>query len=352
MTLSSSAGLLVLMCKSISQAPFNKNLPAWSNYITYAMILHGNARLSQKGVKIIRLESAGAAMTLSELIVKYRTEHGLSQRQFSAICGLSNGYISMLEREINPSTGQPVTPTIQKLQQLADGMKIDIADLMAEADDIPVFSDEENPRNSENVCPITIGQRIKLRREELGLSQEELARRSGYGSKSSINKIEMNQRNLSQSKIKAIADALDTTPSSIMGWNENGELDSFIKPSSAAERIQQVMDEQGLKQVDVLDLAKPYCKKYGFTLGKTALSQYITGKFEPRKGRLKVLALALNVSEAWLLGYDVPKEREAAPIDERGEECIRLFNKLSIEQQDIVINALKGILAGSGLLTE
>ena len=60
---------------------------------------------------------------------------------------------------------------------------------------------------------MTIGQRVKLRREELGLSQEELAKRIGY-------KIELDFRNLTQSKIKAIADALETTPSYIMGWDE------------------------------------------------------------------------------------------------------------------------------------
>ena len=58
----------------------------------------------------------------------------------------------------------------------------------------------------------TIGERIKERREQLQLSQEELALKLGYKSRSTINKIEMDSRNLKQSKIKAIADALETTP--------------------------------------------------------------------------------------------------------------------------------------------
>lgn len=66
----------------------------------------------------------------------------------------------------------------------------------------------------------TIGERVKARREQLGLSQDELAKKLGYKSRSSINKIESDSRNLTQSKIKAIADALDTTPSYIMGWEE------------------------------------------------------------------------------------------------------------------------------------
>ena len=75
----------------------------------------------------------------------------------------------------------------------------------------------------------TIGSRIRSRREELGLSQDELSQRLGYKSRSSINKIELNQRNLTQSKIKAIADALETTPSYIMGWNESEQKNDVDK---------------------------------------------------------------------------------------------------------------------------
>lgn len=76
---------------------------------------------------------------------------------------------------------------------------------------------------------MTIGERIKKRRTELGMSQQELAEKTGYTSRSSINKIELNQRNLTQSKIKTIADALETTPAYIMGWNDV-DLPSNIIP--------------------------------------------------------------------------------------------------------------------------
>lgn len=74
---------------------------------------------------------------------------------------------------------------------------------------------------------MTIGDRIKQKREELNLSQDELAKRLGYKSRSSINKLELNQRNLTQSKIKAIADALETTPAYIMGWDEPMERNIY-----------------------------------------------------------------------------------------------------------------------------
>ena len=67
---------------------------------------------------------------------------------------------------------------------------------------------------------MSIGDRIRARRIELNMTQDELAHKLGYNSRSSINKIEKDSRNLTQSKIKAIADALDTTPSYIMGWEE------------------------------------------------------------------------------------------------------------------------------------
>ena len=72
-----------------------------------------------------------------------------------------------------------------------------------------------------------IGLRIKHRREELGMTQEDLAAALGYKSKSSINKIELGVQNLRQSKIKAIADALSTTPSYIMGWDDAPSLPPY-----------------------------------------------------------------------------------------------------------------------------
>lgn len=66
----------------------------------------------------------------------------------------------------------------------------------------------------------TMGQRIRERRESLHMSQEELALKLGYKSRSSINKIEIDGRSIPQNKIKDIADALCTTPAYIMGWED------------------------------------------------------------------------------------------------------------------------------------
>lgn len=65
-----------------------------------------------------------------------------------------------------------------------------------------------------------VNKRIRQRREMLGLSQDELAKKLGYKSRSSINKIEKGENDIPQSKILAFAEALNTTPEYLMGWND------------------------------------------------------------------------------------------------------------------------------------
>lgn len=64
-------------------------------------------------------------------------------------------------------------------------------------------------------------QRIKARREELGMSQNELAKRLGYKDRSTIAKIEAGVNDITQTKIEAFAKALNTTASDLMGWEES-----------------------------------------------------------------------------------------------------------------------------------
>ncbi len=65
-----------------------------------------------------------------------------------------------------------------------------------------------------------IGQRIKRQREAIGMSQEELAQKLGYKSRSTINKIESGINDITQSKVIEFAQALDTTPAYLMGWED------------------------------------------------------------------------------------------------------------------------------------
>ena len=72
-----------------------------------------------------------------------------------------------------------------------------------------------------------LGKKIKQRREELGLSQDELARMLGYKHKSSINKIELGAADVPRAKVPAFAKALGMTAIEFSGWTEERKALSF-----------------------------------------------------------------------------------------------------------------------------
>ena len=92
--------------------------------------------------------------------------------------------------------------------------------------------------------------RIRQRREELDMSQDELAKKLGYKSRSSINKIEKGENDIPQSKIVAFAEALNTSPEYLMGWDsddKNNEetrlLDGYRELDAGGRKV--IMDMIG-----------------------------------------------------------------------------------------------------------
>ena len=84
----------------------------------------------------------------------------------------------------------------------------------------------------------TLANRIRKRREELGMSQDELAKLMGYKSRSSINKIEMGVNDVTQSKIVSFANALKVSPGYLMGWEENtAEETPFFAPTVTDDTV-------------------------------------------------------------------------------------------------------------------
>lgn len=78
-------------------------------------------------------------MKLKDIIIKYRTDHYLSQRQFAKKCeGITNGYISMIEADYNPHTKKPPRPSVEKLESIARGMNMTYEQLHAMMNDKPV----------------------------------------------------------------------------------------------------------------------------------------------------------------------------------------------------------------------
>lgn len=74
----------------------------------------------------------------------------------------------------------------------------------------------------------TIGKKIKEKREKIGMSQDELAEKMGYKSRSTIAKIESGVNDVVQSNIVKFAKILNTTPAYLMGW-EQDTIDSISK---------------------------------------------------------------------------------------------------------------------------
>lgn len=71
---------------------------------------------------------------------------------------------------------------------------------------------------------------------------------------------------------------------------------------NCSERICKALRIRGMRQIDLSE-------KTG--IPKSAISQYCAGSFKPKQKRLFKIAQALGVDEAWLMGLDVPMEREA-----------------------------------------
>lgn len=84
--------------------------------------------------------------------------------------------------------------------------------------------------------------RIRELRISAGLSQDELAKKTGYNDRSSIAKIEAGKVDLTQSKLVAFADALNTTPGYLMGWEPDSKppIPAGFQPLPKRDRIPRV----------------------------------------------------------------------------------------------------------------
>lgn len=78
--------------------------------------------------------------------------------------------------------------------------------------------------------------------------------------------------------------------------------------ATIAERIKKALEIRQLKQADLVEKTK---------IGKSSISTYISGAYEPKQKNIYLIAKALDVSEAWLMGLDVPMERRSAPSTEQ-----------------------------------
>ncbi len=74
-------------------------------------------------------------MFLGEIIKTYRDEHGLSMQDFSSLSKLSKPYISQLEKNRNPKTGDEIVPSPDTFQKVANAMGISFDELIRMVDE-------------------------------------------------------------------------------------------------------------------------------------------------------------------------------------------------------------------------
>ena len=98
-----------------------------------------------------------------------------------------------------------------------------------------------------------------------------------------------------------------------------------MKKENTAIRLKKIMSDRNLRQVDILNMTAPYCKKYDVKMNKSDISQYCSGKTEPNQDKIFVLGIALNVSEAWLMGFDVPMNRTDLSEYEKQDRLIDTY---------------------------
>ncbi len=95
---------------------------------------------------------------------------------------------------------------------------------------------------------MSLYENIKHRREELGMTQEELATKLGYKSRSTINKIELGKSDIPQSKIELFAKVLKTTPAELMGWEEDETYNKseYYLDEETASYAQEIANDSSL----------------------------------------------------------------------------------------------------------
>ena len=92
--------------------------------------------------------------------------------------------------------------------------------------------------------------------------------------------------------------------------------------ATVATRLEEALKLTGKKQADLVRLTG---------LDKGSISHYIRGKYEPKSRAIRKLAIALNVSEMWLWGYDVPSERTA--FQKKNEKLLAVITRMRTDDE-------------------
>ncbi len=199
---------------------------------------------------------------------------------------------------------------------------------------------------------MSLGKRIKQRREELKISQDELASLLGYTSRSSISKIEADINDLTQTKIVAFAEALHTTPEYLMEWTDdpidypdnidhdlleqtNGNVSAARKlqyerdKSEFNKRIEYARTRVGLTKDELYDVNVPIKNGTKFS----DIEYFDDSAFDEEQ--IDFYAKKLNVSTEWLIYGTGSIDRD---------EGMALYNSLDANDKAEIRGEMKQML--------
>ena len=111
---------------------------------------------------------------------------------------------------------------------------------------------------------------------------------------------------------------------------------------SFAQRLQELLDIKNIK-------ASELAKETG--ISKSSISHYLKGDWEAKQDSIILIADKYNVSEAWLMGYDVNIKKETAEeLSDLEKEFIELFRLIPQDHQPLVMSMIKAALKSNNLL--
>lgn len=180
---------------------------------------------------------------------------------------------------------------------------------------------------------MTIGQRIKFRREELGISQRALAEKLGYKNNSTLSGIESGKVDLTQSGIVAIAKALGVTPGWLIGWEEEMQEGATM---TIGDKIRTARENKKMSQEELGKLVG---------VQRSAVAKWEKGRVvNIKRDKLQQLATILDIP-AYELVMEDPQNMEPATSHIK-KEIAGLVNGMSEEELQTVLKYIKFIKQG------
>ena len=93
------------------------------------------------------------------------------------------------------------------------------------------------------------------------------------------------------------------------------------RPAEIKDRLKEALEARQMRAIDLAEATE---------VPKSAISFYLAGKSKPKADRLYIIAQALNINEAWLLGYNVPMER--SPESKKNDQLAKLIVRLRTDE--------------------